>query len=159
MTDRTTVGLYFADRPANREVRTLTLRVDGLGDKLQAGEHVVAGQVISQDIEAVALRAESPLSNMAVRVDAILPNGTRDVLIRLHPRPDWQRRYWFTSPIPLPRGSRIEVVAAASDLAGQALAGSAAAPRQDDGRAGHGMKPALSLTIDFVNRPARRAAN
>jgi hypothetical protein len=30
-------------------------------------------------------------------------------LIAFHPRPDWSRRYWFREPIPLPRGTIIEV--------------------------------------------------
>ena len=45
------------------------------------------------------------------------PDGTRANLIAFHPRPDWVRRYWFREPIPLPRGTTIEVTALFDDEA------------------------------------------
>jgi hypothetical protein len=48
---------------------------------------------------------------------ATRPDKTRVDLIAFHPRPDWSRRYWFREPIPLPRGTTIEVAVLFDDEA------------------------------------------
>jgi hypothetical protein len=88
--DRSTVGVYFVARAAPQELRSIT--------------------VVDRDVRALALRLEDALPDKKVRVEAVLPAGTRIPLIGLKTRPEWNRRYWFNRPIPLPRGTRINVI-------------------------------------------------
>ena len=97
MTDRSTVGLYFAKEPAT-VVRKIT-----------------AGEVVSEDVRALAIYPRAGLVNAGVSVVAERPDGSRVDLIAFHPRPDWARRYWFTEPIRLPRNTKISVTTKADD--------------------------------------------
>ena len=105
VTDRSQVGLYFADRPGDRDVRTLALTGTA------TAESATFGRALDRDVEALALRADAGQADVTLQVEAVRPNGARIPMIRLTPRPEWQRRYWFERPLALPRGSRINVTA------------------------------------------------
>ena len=126
--DRSQVGLYFAGRPGDREVRTLALT-----GTAPPGRPVTFSRALDGNIEALALRADTGQPDVTLQVEAVRPNGSHIPMIRLTPRPDWQRRYWFDRPLSLPRGSRIVVTARQS---GPASAG--AAP--------------IHVAVDFVSR-------
>jgi hypothetical protein len=107
--DRSTVGLYFAR--ANDAQQVFTVPVTAPAGAVPQDRTVTFGQTIDGDMQVVALRPEQVPPDITVQVEAVRPDGSRAPLIRLNTRPDWSRRYWLETPIALPRGSRIEVVA------------------------------------------------
>jgi hypothetical protein len=73
---------------------------------------------IDQDTRALAIYANYPRvgdGRTSVRVEARRPDGSRVDLITFHPRPGWARRYWFTEPISLPKGTLIETTTKPDD--------------------------------------------
>ena len=98
VTDRSTVGVYLSDRPADREVRSIE----------------VAGPLtLERTSNALAIRLEGAAPDKSLRVEAVRPDGTMEPLIALLSRPDWSRRYWFARAVSLPKGTRIQVAGAA----------------------------------------------
>jgi hypothetical protein len=115
MTDRSTIGLYFASAPAS-EIRALTLEPSNAAGGKDSGSNdssVNLGYDTSDDLRAVALYTDALLGNATVQVTAVRPNGAREEIIRFRPQPEWVRRYWFEQPIALPRGTRVEVATTA----------------------------------------------
>ncbi len=112
--DRSTIGLYFTPAPAT-SVQALRLAPDfsAVGN----AERFAFRRVLTEDSRALAIYPETGLNNASVKVVATRPDKTRVDLIGLHPRPDWSRRYWFREPIPLPRGTMIEVTVLFDDEA------------------------------------------
>jgi len=112
MRDRSAVGIYFAPASATA-VQAVRLAPDSA--RTANANRLVFRRTLTEDARALAIYPEVGLDNAAVRVIATRPDGTRVDLISLHPRPDWLRRYWFREPIPLPRGTIIDVTAAVDD--------------------------------------------
>jgi hypothetical protein len=112
LTDRSTIGLYFA-APPFATVRTLALQSP---EQLPAGPGAGSfGLVIDEDVQVLAFHLGSAPANVRVKVDAALADGSRLSMIRFNGNPRWPRRYWSAHPIALPRGTRIEVSALARD--------------------------------------------
>ncbi len=128
LTDRSTIGLYFADPQSSQEL--IELPIAAPSDAAQKDQTITFSQAIAQDVEAFALIPEHVPPNIVLTAEAVLPNGTRTPIIRLNTRADWVRRYWFARPIALPRGTRITVVAKLEDpdLLSSAFSVSAAKP-------------------------------
>ena len=116
--DRSTVGIYFGQPSATpvQAVQAINLAADAGGGVATAGRFVLR-RTLSEDVRALAVYPQAGSSNTTVKVVATRPDGTRAELIAFHPRPGWERRYWFREPIPLPRGTTIEVTAAVDDEA------------------------------------------
>jgi hypothetical protein len=108
MTDRSTVGLYFAPSPS-KEIRRFDVASEPITSKGSAP--LSFSRTVGEDLQALAFSPDRALSNVSLRVDTVSPAGVRTPVIRLAVRPNWTRRYWFDQPITLPRGTRIEVVA------------------------------------------------
>ena len=98
ITDRSSVGVYLSDRPADREVRSI---------------EVATPLTLDRNASALAIRIEGAAADKALRVEAVRPDGTMEPLIALLSRPDWSRRYWFTRAVSLPKGTRIQITGAA----------------------------------------------
>jgi hypothetical protein len=113
--DRSTVGIYFGQSSAI-PVQAINLAADG-GRVIAAADRVAFRRVLTEDARALAIYPQVGSSNTTVKVVATRPDGTRADLIAFHPRPGWEHRYWFREPIPLPRGTMIEVTAAVDDEA------------------------------------------
>jgi len=94
--DRSAVGLYFADAPAS-------------GHELE--EIVVERERdLADSVTIAAIRPMLDQPYAIVDVHAQRPEGSRVPLLRLRaPHPEWPRRYWLAHPMELPRGSRVEV--------------------------------------------------
>ena len=107
MSDRSTVGVYFASPPAS-EVRALTLQAGTDAAKGDASRFTI-DHIVGNDVKALALYPDPALAHTTVQVSATRPDGSRIEMIRFRPQPDWVRRYWFEEPVVLPRGSRIQV--------------------------------------------------
>jgi hypothetical protein len=128
MTDRSSVGLYFAPAPATAlraltvtpsdEVRRTFNSPPTSVDPANGNQpiRVSFGHVVDEDLDAVALYFDGALANANVAVHAVRPDGTRAELIRFRPQADWATRYWLASPVPLPRGTRITVDATFADV-------------------------------------------
>ena len=99
MSDRSTVAVYFAPESSSI-VDRMTL---------------IAGSTIDRNIRALAIYPTTGLRATRVTAIARTPDGSRVDLIAFHPRADWTRRYWFTEPIALPRGTRIDVTTTPDD--------------------------------------------
>jgi hypothetical protein len=111
LADRSTVGVYFAPGKEAQELLALPLTSPTLPPADAPGRTIRFSHTIGEDVQALALSPDEVPPNITVGVTAILPDGTETPMIRLNTRADWARRYWFTQPLPLPRGSRVEVTA------------------------------------------------
>jgi hypothetical protein len=98
MTDQSTIGLYFADRTARRDMHAVTLTAHA------GGESAVT---LDTTADIVALRADADRADLEVAIAAHLPDGTRAIVARLQTAPEWPRRYWLVEPFHLPRGARL----------------------------------------------------
>ena len=156
MTDRSSVGLYFAPSPATA-LRALTVApsdevVRAFGSSptsVPAANGSQAGsisfeRIVDEDLEAVALYFDGGLANVHVAVQAQRPDGTRADLIKFRPQADWAKRYWLATPVSLPRGTRITVVATLADVLLPPGAAPLASKRPD--------ASALRLTLNVVGK-------
>jgi hypothetical protein len=95
MTDRSRLGLYFASATAPT-VRALNLSPG-------------RAFTLPQALRAIAVYPDAGIVNASVGVAATRPDGRRDELLAFHPREGWVRRFWFSEPIALPRGTSISL--------------------------------------------------
>ena len=107
LSDRSTVGIYFAADSAPQELLSVRLASAPAG----TSRTLTFAHTIGQDVQALGVRADELPPNITVQVRAVLPDGSNAPLLRLNTRPDWARRYMFERPLPLPAGTRIEVAA------------------------------------------------
>jgi hypothetical protein len=110
LSDRSTVGVYFAGENADELLRVPITAPPAAGADTTIRE-VVFRQTINEDMQALALSPEQVPPNITLQVEAVRPDGSRTPMIRLNTRPDWGRRYWFERPLALPRGTSVEVTA------------------------------------------------
>jgi hypothetical protein len=129
MTDRSTVGIYFAPVQTAQELLAIPIaseKAPGAG----TDDTFTFTQTIDQDVQALALSTDQVMPNITLQVEALRPDGSRAPLLRLNTRADWDRRYWFERPIALPRGTRVQVTATLKDpdLMSAAFSSNAARP-------------------------------
>jgi hypothetical protein len=105
--DQSRVGLYFTDAAA-KPVGAYSLQLSAPIDPV-TGASIVTGTVktLERDVHAIAIYPEALPRNARVTVDAVLPDGSQQTLIAARSLPEWSRRYWFRTPIALPRGTRV----------------------------------------------------
>ena len=139
MSDRSSIGLYLASGPAT-PIRSWSVTSAGPTDA--GGPRAAFGRAVDESLEALAIHVDPSLTNVAFQVDLVAAGGTRTPVIRFAARTDWTRRYWFEKPIVIPRGSRIEVVAAINGADGLVLPTAVPTPPQSSGP--------LRLTLDGV---------
>ena len=114
MTDRSTVGVYFAPS-GSIVVRALELAPAGVAGGVD--REISFSRSLDEDRRVLAVYPGPAFANTRVHVRATRPDGSHVELIRFRPQPDWVRRYWFARPVALSRGTRIEVVAATDETA------------------------------------------
>ena len=148
MRDKSAVGLYFAPGRSN-EIRRFAL---ASAPVKTASNPVTFGRMVDEDLQALAFTPDPSLSNVAFQVDAVSAAGVRTPVIRLAVRPHWTRRYWFDRPVPLPRGTRIDVVAVINSAELLPPAGTPVAPQVLDGTP-------LRVMFDVVAAGPRSTAN
>jgi hypothetical protein len=150
MTDRSTVGVYFANDADTRELTTVPLTAAQVPEK---GRTFTFTQTLDRDLQALALEPAQVPDDLTLQVEAIKPDGSRTPLVRFVTRADWMRRYWFASPLALPRGTTIEIRGTVEDpdLTSAAFGGPSAP-----------QKPAsastLKLALDVVAAGGKPAA-
>ena len=104
LTDRSRIGLYRAT-PDTAIVRALTLS-PRTATALADGT-VSASFETKEPLRALALYAGAAMPEAQLIVTAVRPDGSRETLIDFRPRNGWERRYWFSTPMTLPRGTRL----------------------------------------------------
>jgi hypothetical protein len=114
LTDRSTVGIYFA--PAGSTQELLALPIDSPAAATASGDQTIRfSRTLSEDVQALAVSPDKVPGNISLQMEAVKPDGTRVPMIRLNTRADWDRRYWFDKPMALPRGTRVEITANLQD--------------------------------------------
>ena len=144
--DTSTIGLYFAPKANGREL--LVVPIAGPSLVPPSDRKLTFSHTIDRNVEALALSPDDVPPNITITASAVLPDGSRVPLVRMHTRPDWTRRYWFEHPIALPAGTKIEVIADFDNpdqLASEAFGGFAA-PKESPTQAQHVVKMSLDVT-------------
>lgn len=111
--DRTYVGLIFADKPVEREVKTLTIQNHYFRIPAGADNHLVtASFTIDEDAHLVSYMPHMHLRGKDMKYEVIYPGGRRETLLWV-PRYNfgWQTVYWLKSPMTIPKGTRFIVTA------------------------------------------------
>ncbi|HMX26410.1 MAG TPA: hypothetical protein PLD20_05945 [Blastocatellia bacterium] len=111
VTDRSRLALYFAKAAAGKLVRNVTISPATTIVPANAEYHAVkASLTLNNTSEAVSIRPLLFPFAKSIEATAYRPNGSIEVLIvAKNYRYDWQPAYQFRKPIPLPKGTRIEV--------------------------------------------------
>lgn len=111
-TDRSRLALYFAKTAPGKSVSNVSV-TSTTSIPAGAENHVVkASLLVAQSAEAIAIRPLLFPFAKSVEATAYRPDGSIEVLIVARDyRYDWQPTYFFKQPVPLPRGTRIEVTA------------------------------------------------
>jgi hypothetical protein len=67
---------------------------------------------VQSELDGVAVRPLLHPLVLSVQATAYRPDGTEEVLIWSRGYQfDWQQTYYFKRPVPLPKGTRVEVIA------------------------------------------------
>jgi len=150
LSDRSTVGIYFAKDAAPHELLTLALSAPAPASN--DTKDITFTRTLNEDVQAIAVSPDDVPANISVQVVAIRPDGSRTPMIRLSTRPDWSRRYWFERPLSFPRGTRIEVTAKLDDpdILSAAFGGPATPPAAASGP--------FRLTLNVVRPNAKPSA-
>jgi hypothetical protein len=112
--DRSALALYFAEGPAT-ELRALTLAPGRGAAPSDTSTPLSFGADMATASRVVAVYPDQRMTGVRATVDALRPDGTRTELLALGPQGGWPRRYWFSEPVILPRGTRIVVRAQRDD--------------------------------------------
>ena len=111
MSDRSTIGIYFSPEKEARELLALPVESTTTPPAGAVDQTVTFARTLNEDMQVVALSPDAVPPNITLQVEAVRPDGSRAPMIRLNTRADWDRRYWFETPLTLPRGTKIEVTA------------------------------------------------
>jgi hypothetical protein len=120
-TDQTSIGLYYAKGPVDKQVRGAMVRPPSKGFfsrpdlVIPAGDarHEVKGSFdVPADVHVTGVAPHMHWLGKDFLLKAIRPDGTTVTLIRIDQwNFNWQGTYDFVSPVELPRGSKLEMVA------------------------------------------------
>ena len=109
-TDVTRVGVHFTSGPFDR--RLALVRAFAWNFGIPAGaphSSVKASATVAEDLEALSIHAHMHLLGREMTVTAHLPDGTKQPLLRIDDWDfEWQIRYNYKRPVPLPAGTRVE---------------------------------------------------
>jgi hypothetical protein len=112
-TDRTRVGFYFGTGELKKEVTTAVAGNVTFEIPPGASRHELRSvYVADQDISVVSFFPHMHLRGKDMKMTATLPDGRKQELLNV-PAWDfsWQLFYYPEAPVPLPRGTRVDVVA------------------------------------------------
>jgi hypothetical protein len=119
--DNSSIGLYFAKGPVDKQVRGGMVTPPRVGLfrrpslSIPAGEsnHEVTGDTtIEEDSHLIAVTPHMHWLGKDFLLKATRPDGSTQTLIRIDDWDfNWQGAYDFATPVPLPKGTRIEMKA------------------------------------------------
>jgi hypothetical protein len=113
VTDYSELGIYFAKSAPAQRVFTITPADSKLAIPPGDGNY---RSFVYAELQAparlISMQPHMHLRGKAYRIDAVYPDGRRDVLLNV-PRYDfnWQTTYFLKSPIDLPKGTKLECTA------------------------------------------------
>jgi peroxiredoxin len=120
-TDRTSLGLTFADpRKVRKEVSTNLQLDENLGIPPNVADHCVEHEArMEHDVLLLAMFPHMHLRGKSFRYEAVYPDGTNEVVLNV-PRWDfnWQNRYILAEPKRLPAGTLLRCSAVYDNSAG-----------------------------------------
>src|SRR5205814_1407697 len=127
-TDATAIGLYFAKGPIDKQIRGAAVfpprpRILARPDlRIPPGDphYAVTGELtIRYDAHLLAVFPHMHWLGKDFLLRAIRPDGSRQTLIRIDDWDfNWQNPYEFVTPVALPKGTRIEMLAHFDNSAG-----------------------------------------
>lgn len=111
--DRTRLGLYFARSPVKQSLNWGNATSEAI--QIPAGAtdvEVKASWYVPVDLEALAVCPHMHQLGRDIRMTLTLPGGHVSDLIHIADwDPSWQDTYYFETPVSLPRGSVVQVIA------------------------------------------------
>jgi hypothetical protein len=114
-TEKSQIGLYFADKAPERNLVSIQLLVVFgyfAGVNIPAGEpnfRVEDSWVLPVDVEGVTIGAHAHYIGKEMKLTAELPNGEKNVVLWISDwNFAWQDRYFFESFAQLPKGTRLK---------------------------------------------------
>ncbi len=111
--DHSIFGIYFAHEAITKRAETVQIKAAPI--TLAAGasnQRIKASYLTGKAAEAICIRPLLFPAAKSLEVFASRPDGTSEVLIAAQDyRFDWQPSYYFKTPVALPVGTKIEVVA------------------------------------------------
>ena len=107
MTDRSTIGMYFAPEPSS-VVRAVTLSPNATTPGAAGVGPLSFGHTLAESVRVLAIYPAETIANAGVVITATGPDGEKQELIAFHPRAGWPRRFWLRQPIALDRGTRLD---------------------------------------------------
>ncbi|WP_422929802.1 ascorbate-dependent monooxygenase [Singulisphaera sp. PoT] len=120
-TDATAIGLYFSKAPVDKQLRNGIVLPPRVGilrrPRLQipagdANHEVVGTMTVAQDAHLLAITPHMHWLGKDFVLKATKPDGSESTLIRIDDwNFNWQGAYDFVTPIPLPKGTRIDMKA------------------------------------------------
>ena len=114
-TERSTIGLYFAEKPPERLVQSIQVPAlfgigAGLNIKPGEGFTVQDSMTLPVDVTAFSVSGHAHYLCKEMKATATLPDGSTQPLLWIKDWDfNWQDRYNYQSPVALPRGTRIDV--------------------------------------------------
>jgi mono/diheme cytochrome c family protein len=109
--DRTQIGLYFSRDPAAKRLRTLALAPTHFTVPEYEKNYVAEKDfTLPFDVHAVSIRPHMHLLGKTISVDATLPDGTEQHLLRIDDWDyNWQDSYTFKNFVRLPKGTHLHL--------------------------------------------------
>lgn len=111
--DRTSVGMVFAKRPPQQEIRNSAFVNPLFVIPPGAVDHAVESAIqFNEDSHIWALFPHTHLRGKSWEYRLVYPDGRREIVLSV-PKYNfnWQTYYLFTSPLAAPKGSRLEATA------------------------------------------------
>lgn len=111
--DRSSVGLYFSKGPIERSMGSIPLSTANIDIPAGDARHTIKLEAtLPADVHAHAVLPHGHYLLREMKLRAILPDGTVRRLLWIRDWDfNWQGEYHYARPVPLPRGSKLEVVA------------------------------------------------
>ncbi len=108
--DHSELGIYFAKQPPPERLVTITPADSKLA--IPPGDPNYRSFVwaeLQSEAKLISLQPHMHLRGKAYKIEAVFPDGRRDVLIDV-PRYDfnWQTTYFLKAPLKLPKGTKLE---------------------------------------------------
>lgn len=112
-TDQTSIGLYFAKAPIQKQLRTWPLTSLAINIPPDEPRHEVkAKMVVPADVHALTITPHMHLLGKEMKVTATFPDGKEQSLVLIKNWDyRWQDTYRFREPVALPKGTRLDLTA------------------------------------------------
>jgi hypothetical protein len=114
--EQSTIGIYLADKAPERMIAGVQVPAVfgfGMGLDIPAGENAYTMKdsfTLPIDVEGIAVTGHAHYLCKDMQAVATLPDGSRQWLLWIKDWDfSWQDQYQYKSPVPLPKGTRIDV--------------------------------------------------